>query len=287
MTSPEDFKYHPPTWCPGCGDYALLRALQVAASNLGLEPHRTVVVGGIGCSGKITDYFRSYGFHAVHGRTLPLATGVKLANRELTVIAAGGDGDGYSIGGNHLLHAIRRNVDITYLVFDNHVYGLTKGQTSPTSKRGFKTKSSPRGALERPFNPLAVAISCGITFLAQGFSGDVKQLSRLIEAAITHKGFALVNVFTPCVTYNRVETYSWYRENIKDLGKDPSYDPTDRSAAIEKVMEERPLCTGIIYQESAPTYEEMLEGYPETPLVQHDLRTDLPKLKELLIEEFL
>jgi 2-oxoglutarate ferredoxin oxidoreductase subunit beta len=286
MVTTKDYALHRPTWCPGCGDFGILKAMQTACANLGLEPHEIVLVGGIGCSGKITDYFKAYGFHGVHGRILPLAMGIKLANRELTVIGAGGDGDGYSIGGNHFLHAIRRNVDITYIVFDNHVYGLTKGQSSPTANRGYKTKASPYGTAEEPMHPLGTALSCGVSFLAQGFSGDVKQLIRLIEEAIQHKGFSLLNVFTPCVTYNRVNTYEFYRENIVNLDEDPDYDPRDRGRALEVTMDFSRVYTGLIYIEEKPSYEERLPNFPEVPIVKLDVGGDDVDWRKVFLEEF-
>jgi len=200
--SPKDYKSEQPTWCPGCGHFAILNALQKAAAELEIPPHEIALVTGIGCSGKLSSFFNAYGFHGIHGRTLPLATGIKLANPELTVIASGGDGDGYSIGLSHILHTARRNVDITYIVMDNRVYGLTKGQTSPTSLIGFNTKTSPSGSVETPIQPLALAVSAGATYVAQGFSGDLKQVIELIINGILHKGFAIIDIFSPCVTFN-------------------------------------------------------------------------------------
>ncbi|MFO7311423.1 MAG: 2-oxoacid:ferredoxin oxidoreductase subunit beta [Bacillota bacterium] len=257
-------------WCPGCGDFGVLAALQKALVDLGVEPHEVAIVAGIGCSGKIGNYINCYNFHVVHGRTLPTAMGLKLVNRDLTVIAAGGDGDGYAIGGNHFLHAIRRNVDVTYIVMDNQIYGLTKGQTSPTSKLGFKTKSSPEGNIERPIRPLQLAIAAGATFVAAGFSSDVKQLSQLIAQAIQHKGFALVNVYSPCVTFNKVNTYDWYKEVLINLDEDPSYDPSNRGAAIQKLIETDELVRGLVYKADQPSFEELYPGYRDEPIVHQD-----------------
>ena len=186
-----------PNWCPGCGDFSVLAAMQRAFANLGLEPEDVAIVSGIGCSGRISGYINAYGFHGVHGRALPIAQGLKLANRNLTVVAAGGDGDGYAIGLGHTLHAIRRNIDITYIVMDNHVYGLTKGQTSPRSDVGFKTSSTPKGAVESKIAPMEMALTAGAGFVAQAFSSDVKQMTRLIEEGIKHKGFSIINVYSP------------------------------------------------------------------------------------------
>ncbi|MFS8533852.1 MAG: 2-oxoacid:ferredoxin oxidoreductase subunit beta [Limnochordales bacterium] len=266
-----DFKTNEKSWwCPGCGDFGVLAALQKALVDLGIEPHKVAIVAGIGCSGKIGNYINCYNFHVVHGRTLPTAMGLKLVNRDLTVIAAGGDGDGYAIGGNHFLHAIRRNVDVTYIVMDNQIYGLTKGQTSPTSKLGFKTKSSPEGNIERPIRPLQLAIAAGATFVAAGFSSDVKQLSQLIAQAIQHKGFALVNVYSPCVTFNKVNTYDWYKEVLINLDEDPSYDPSNRGAAIQKLIETDELVRGLVYKADQPSFEELYPGYRDEPIVHQD-----------------
>ncbi len=196
MAKVADFKAARPTWCPGCGDFGVLNALTRAVADLGLEPEEVVVVSGIGCSGKISQYFGSYGFHGIHGRALPIAQGVKLANRELTVIAAGGDGDGYGIGLSHVIHAIRRNVDLTYIVMDNHIYGLTTGQLAPTSDKGMKTKTSPYGSVEEPVRPLELALGQGCGFVAQAFSGEIHHMAEVFKKAIQHKGFSLVNVFS-------------------------------------------------------------------------------------------
>ena len=217
-------------WCPGCGDFGVLAALQRALAELNIEPHDVALIAGIGCSGKIGNYVNSYNLHVTHGRALPAAMGVKLANRHLTVVAAGGDGDGYGIGMGHFAHAIRRNIDVTYVVMDNQVYGLTKGQTSPTSDYGFKTKVSLPN-IEEPTRPCLSAVSLGATYVAEGFSSDVKQLVELIKGGIKHPGFALVNVFSPCVTYNAFNTYDWFRENLvnlDDLAPDDRHDPHDR-----------------------------------------------------------
>ncbi len=187
------------------------------SANVGLEPDDLAVVSGIGCSGRISGYINSYGFHGVHGRSLPIAQGVKMANRDLTVIASGGDGDGFAIGIGHTIHAIRRNIDVTYIVMDNQIYGLTKGQTSPRSDMGFKTKSTPDGSIESALNVMEMALTAGATFVAQSFSSDLKELTALIEQGIKHKGFSLINVFSPCVTFNKVNTYDWFKENITKL----------------------------------------------------------------------
>lgn len=191
-----------PDWCPGCGDFGVLNSLRKACLDLELKPHDILTISGIGCSSNFPGYFNSFGMHTLHGRSLPVATGAKMANHDLTVIVTGGDGDGYGIGGNHFTHTARRNVDLTYIVMDNEIYGLTTGQLSPTSQLNMKTKSSPHGSIEFPFNPVTSAIMNGATFVARGYSSDTKHLTMLMEQAIRHKGFALISVFSPCITFN-------------------------------------------------------------------------------------
>lgn len=270
------------TWCPGCGDFAVVAAMQRAMVSLSLKPHEVVAVTGIGCSGKFNYYFGSYAFNSMHGRSLPVAQAIKIANKDLTVIAAGGDGDGYGIGIGHFVHACRRNIDITYVVMDNHIYGLTTGQTSPTSDKGFKTKTTPYGAAEYPIRPLSLALASGCGFVAQGFSGDVRGLQALFEAAIQHKGFALVNVFSPCVTFNKVQTYDWWRENLVNLNEVEGYDPTDREQAFRKLIETDGLVTGIVFREERNDYQEELPNYDPNPLVHQDLTQPIRDREELL-----
>lgn len=274
MATVQEFRGAKPTWCPGCGDFAVLQAMQTALANTGRTPHETVVVSGIGCSGKTSQYLKAYGFHGLHGRSIPAATAIKLVNHDLTVIATGGDGDGYGIGLSHSLHAMRRNIDITYIVMDNNIYGLTTGQVSPTSRKGFKSKTSPTGSAEDPIRPLELALAAGASFVAQGFSGDPKGLTRLFEEGIQHRGFALINVFSPCVTFNKVNTYEWFRENLVNLDQAPGYDPTDRSGAGRVVSEHDGLVLGIIYREERPVYHEALPAVSETPIAQ--MQIDLP-----------
>jgi len=256
----KDYKGKDPIWCPGCGDFGVLTALQKAAANLVLDPDRTVLATGIGCSGNITAYFRTFGIHGIHGRVLPLATGVKVANPDLTVIAAGGDGDGFGIGLSHFLHAARRNVDITYLVMDNQVYGLTKGQTSATAPATMNTKASPLGPLATPLNPLALALSAGATFVAQGYAARQAELVALIEAGIRHKGFAFINAQSPCVTYNLVNTYDWFKDNSKPVAQ---HDPSDWDAAMRIANDRSNVPTGLLYQANRPTFHEM--SHPLAP----------------------
>lgn len=263
-----DFKAEKPTWCPGCGDFGVLNALQRASVELGLDPEDMVVVSGIGCSGKLSAYFGSYGLHSIHGRSLPTAQGVKLANRDLTVLAAGGDGDGFGIGMGHFIHAMRRNIDMTYLVMDNHIYGLTTGQTSPTSDAGMVTKTAPGGAVEEPVHPLHLALVTGCGFVAQGFSGDIVQLATIIKRAIAHKGFSFVNIYSPCVTYNKQNTYEFYKGNVKRVEDDPSYDAGDRFAALARVTQAQGLLTGVLYESERPTFEQGHPQYASTGLAK-------------------
>ena len=208
-----------------------------------------------------------------------------MANRDLTVIAAGGDGDGFAIGMSHTVHSIRRNIDITYIVMDNQIYGLTKGQTSPRSATGFKTKSTPHGSVEQPVSPMELALSAGATFIAQGFSTDLKELTSLIEQGINHKGFSFINVFSPCVTYNKVNTYDWFKENLTHLSKIENYDPSNREAAMQTIMEHNGLITGLIYQNTErPSYQELIKGYSADPLTEADLSLDEEHFEKLVAE---
>jgi len=223
-----------PDWCPGCGDFGVLAALNKALVELQVQPYNVVTISGIGCSSNLPGYINTYGMHTLHGRALAVATGVKLANHDLTVVVTGGDGDGFGIGGNHFIHTMRRNVDLVYLAMDNQIYGLTTGQMSPTSRLGMKTKSTPYGSVENPINPISLALAAGATFVARGFSGEQKHLTELIKQGIQHKGFAFIDVFSPCVTYNLDNTYPWFKQRVKKLEDDSSYDATNWSAAMEK-----------------------------------------------------
>ncbi len=225
-----------PDWCPGCGDFGVLSAFQKALVELQIQPHQVVTISGIGCSSNTPGYLNTYGMHTLHGRALAVATGVKMANHHLQVVVTGGDGDGFGIGGNHFMHTMRRNVDLLYIVMDNQIYGLTTGQTSPTSRVGMKTKSMPFGNIEEPVNPMALALAVGATFVARGYSGDQKHLTELFKQGMLHKGFAFVDVFSPCVTYNHDNTYQWFRPRVKRLEDDPGYDASDWSAAMEKAQ---------------------------------------------------
>jgi 2-oxoglutarate ferredoxin oxidoreductase subunit beta len=276
-----------PNWCPGCGDFSVQAAIQRASANVGLEPDQLAVVSGIGCSGRISGYINAFGFHGIHGRSLPIAQGVKMANRDLTVIASGGDGDGFAIGLGHTIHAIRRNIDVTYIVMDNQIYGLTKGQTSPRSDVGFKTKSTPQGSIESSLSIMEMALTAGSTFVAQSFSTDLKELTALIEAGINHKGFSLINVFSPCVTYNKVNTYDWFKENLVKLSDVEEYDPHNKVTAMKTLMEYNGLVTGLIYQDKdRKSYQELVAGYSESPLSDADLKISEDQFNTL-VDEFM
>jgi 2-oxoglutarate ferredoxin oxidoreductase subunit beta len=262
----------PSWWCPGCGDYGVLSALKSALAELELQPQDVAFVSGIGCSGKISGYLHSYAFHGVHGRSLPVATAVKLANRDLTVVAAGGDGDGYAIGAGHFVHAVRRNPDITYIVMDNQTYGLTKGQSSPTSATGYVASVAPNGNPDQPLNGLALALAAGATFLARGFSAQPKQLVEIIKAAVRHKGFSIVEVMSPCVTYNKVNTYAWFKEHVEEIGTRPDYDPCNRVAAFEALTREGKIPLGLIYRDERPTLEDQVR-LPAEPIAKLDIRS--------------
>jgi 2-oxoglutarate/2-oxoacid ferredoxin oxidoreductase subunit beta len=251
---PGDFKSDlKPIWCPGCGDFGVVTALTRALANIGRPPHEIAFVSGIGCSSRIPGYTTAYGFNTVHGRSLPIAQGIKLANPELLVLVASGDGDGFSIGGGHVAHAIRRNIDITYIVMDNQIYGLTKGQLSPTSSRGRKTVTSSFGSLEDPVNPLLYVMGYGANFVAQGTPADMNQLGKIIEEAIRFPGFAFVSVQSPCVTYGleelQLKAHKTNMQNLEAL----KHDTSDRAKATELAREYgTKLHTGILYRNPNP-----------------------------------
>lgn len=274
-----------PNWCPGCGDFSVQAAIQRASANVGLEPEELAIVSGIGCSGRISGYINAYGFHGIHGRSLPIAQGLKMANRELTVIASGGDGDGFAIGMGHTVHAIRRNLNVTYIVMDNQIYGLTKGQTSPRSAVGFKTKSTPEGSVETTLAPLEIAMASGATFVAQSLSSNLKQLTHVIEEGLKHEGFSLINVFSPCVTFNKINTYDWFKEHVVDLDDIPDYDSTDRIKAMSKIMETEGMLCGLIYQDKeSRSYEDKVPGFKKEALVKQDLHLSEEDFDKLLAE---
>ncbi|NQW23372.1 MAG: 2-oxoacid:ferredoxin oxidoreductase subunit beta [SAR202 cluster bacterium] len=256
--TPRDFKgKSDPDWCPGCGDFGVLAALQRAVAGLGLRPHEIMAISGIGCSSNLPGYFNAYGMHTLHGRSLAVATGAKMANHEMTVIVTGGDGDGYGIGGNHFTHTARRNTDLTYIVMNNQIYGLTTGQVSPTSSLGMTTKSTPFGNVEQPINPITSAIMNGATFVARAYSGDVVHLTNLIQQGIRHKGFAIIDVFSPCVTFNLDNTHDFFKERIKKL-EDDNHDTSDWKTACEKAMLfGDTIYTGLFFESNRPSLEDV------------------------------
>jgi len=283
MVTMSDYAGLKPAWCPGCGNFGILNALNGALIEMKIEPHQVLLVSGIGQAGKLPHYTRGNVFNSLHGRPVPPAIGAKIANSELIVIAVSGDGDAYGEGGNHFLHAARRNHDITYLVHNNQVYGLTKGQASPTSDVGFITKTTPYGAAS-PVNPIALAIVSGASFVGRGFAGDIDHLSNVIKKGITHRGFALIDILQPCISFNHKNTFQWYRERVYKL-EDERYDPSDKKAALEKALtwgEEIPI--GIIYEENLPVYEDQLPALSEVPLVKQKID---PRRVEKLLAEFM
>ena len=286
---PKDFKGKvDPDWCAGCGDFGVLNGLQKACSQLGLRPHEILTVSGIGCSSNFPGYFNAYGMHTLHGRALAVASGVKMANHELTVIATGGDGDGYGIGGNHFVHTARRNVDVTYIVMNNQIYGLTTGQVSPTSSKDMKTKSTPFGSVEMPVNPITSAIMNGATFVARGFSSHGKHLIELMKKAIEHRGFALIDIFSPCVTFNHDNDYPFFKERVKKL-EDEGHDPSDWKAACEKAMLwDDTIYTGLFFQKTATRALDELEPVLQEggPMAHQPLGVT-PDQKETLIKRMM
>jgi 2-oxoglutarate ferredoxin oxidoreductase subunit beta len=247
-----------PVWCPGCGDFGVLNSLYRALADLKFEPHDTVVVSGIGCSSRLPGYVESYGFNSLHGRGLPIATGVKLASPALNVIAVGGDGDGIAIGGNHFLHAARRNTDLTYIMMDNEIYGLTKGQAAPTTPTGDKTKSTTYGNPEAAVDPCALAISFGATWVGRAFSGDVKGTTELMKKAIAHKGFSFLNIVSPCVTWRGDDQHKEIRAKLAALPAD--YDPSSKASSAAYVSETDVVTTGVLYEVDNKTLvDEILE----------------------------
>jgi len=277
-----------PTWCPGCGDFGILASITRGLAALDLYPHQMLLVSGIGCGSKLPYYMRANGYDALHGRALPVATGAKLGNHDLKVIVISGDGDGYGIGGNHFVHTMRRNPDITHIVENNQVYGLTKGQYSPTSNKGYISSTSPEGALEIQINPTALALAGGATFVSRGFSSDPRHLTELIQKAITHKGYALVDVLQPCITYNKINTNDWYKQRVYKLDADPNYDASDYDSAWEKAREwEDRIPIGVIYQEEGrPTYEEQVTQLEAGPLMRQPVQRDRELLESIKSEFF-
>ncbi len=277
----DDYKGQSPAWCPGCGNFSILKTFKDAVVDLGIEPHQLMVVSGIGQAAKFPHYIKCNTFNGLHGRALPVATGIRLANHHLIVAAVAGDGDCYGEGGNHLMHAMRRNVNVKLFVHNNQVYGLTKGQASPTTSEGTVTKNQPLGVFSEQLNPMALAVALDCSFVARGFSGDQVHLKSLIKGAFNHKGFSLVDILQPCVSFNKVNTYEWYRQRVYHMEAD--YEPTDRVKAFARALEwgER-IPLGIIYRNSRPAFEERFPMLQESALVRQCL--DLSKLSGILKE---
>jgi len=272
MVELTDYGKFETAWCPGCGNFLILRAVKQALVASNLAPQEVIFVSGIGQAAKAPHYLRANVFNGLHGRSLPVATGIKLAQPQMTVVVESGDGCNYGEGGNHFLAAIRRNINLTLLVHNNQVYGLTKGQASPTSPEGFVTKTQPHGAYSEPFNPVAVAVAMHAGFVARGFCGLTDHLAGLIQQAIAHPGFALVDILQNCVSFNKVNTFAWYKERCQPLPE--SYDPTDWQAAMQTAVQwGAQIPVGVIYRNQRPTFEEHFEVLRQGPLVGRNMET--------------
>jgi 2-oxoglutarate ferredoxin oxidoreductase subunit beta len=281
MPTLENYKGQTPAWCPMCGNFGILKAFKDAVVDLGIEPYQFVIVSGIGQASKLPHYLKCNTFNGLHGRTLPVATGIRLANHEMLVIAVAGDGDCYGEGGNHLLHAIRRNINVKLFVHDNQIYGLTKGQPSPTSSEGMITKNQPFGVFSEQLNPMALAVALDCSFVARGFAGDLGHLKELMKASILHKGLSLLDILQPCVTFNKINTFEWYKQRVYYI--EPEYNPENRIEAFKKALEwgdRIPL--GIIYRNKRPTLEERIPIIKNKPLV--DQSFDISRLENTLKE---
>ncbi|MHB1812179.1 MAG: thiamine pyrophosphate-dependent enzyme [Thermoplasmataceae archaeon] len=270
-----------PDWCPGCGNFAQLSAISMVLANMGIEPKDAVIASGIGCSSNMPEFINTYGFHGLHGRLLPVASAIKWANPKLTVIGYGGDGDGFFEGTQHFYHAAKRNIDITYIVSDNQVFGLTTGQASPTAEMGVKTKSTPNGNIEKPLNPLDFALAAGATFVARAFSGDAKHLQEMIKLGIQHKGFSFIDVFSPCVTYNKNNSYDYFRKRVYKLENNDKTDLLGAYKLAQELGDKIPI--GVLYQKEEKTYEDYDPIIANTSLVEREP----VKVTEEFLEEFL
>ena len=260
-------------WCPGCGNFSILKSLKAALDELGIQPEKLVMVSGIGQAAKIPHYLNCHFFNGLHGRAIPPATGIKAANPGLTVIAESGDGDMYGEGGNHLIHAIRRNPDITNIVHNNMVYGLTKGQASPTSMMGFRTPVQVDGVTLEPFNPMALAVAMDASFVARAFAGNVEQTKNIIKQAVSHRGYALVDILQPCVSFNKVNTFKWFKDRTYDIEKD--YNPFDRVRAFERALEPGRFALGVLFRSpDRKTFEENTGLYDQENIIPLFARTE-------------
>jgi len=270
-------------WCPGCGDFSIRQALLSALEELGIERGKLVMVSGIGQAAKMPQYVNSSFFNGLHGRALPVAIAVKAVAPDLTVIAEGGDGDMYGEGGNHFLHAARRNPNVKLFVHDNMVYGLTKGQAAPTSREGMRTPVQVDGVISAPLNPVALAIAMNVGFVARAFSGDVEGTKAIMKRAILHEGFALVDIFQPCVSFNRQNTFQWFKANTRAL--EPEYRADDRAAAFSRALEEEPFPLGLLYESGGrPVFEDRLSVYREDKRPLRERRHDMSMLRAVMLE---
>ncbi len=285
MKKKQGFQLTTPTWCKGCGLFGVFDALKRASAALDLDPKDLAIVTGIGCHGRLNNYFRAYGFHGLHGRAMPIATGIKLVNPLLQVVAVSGDGDAYSIGLGHFLHAVRKNVGLTYIVVDNRIFALTQGQTSPTSDFGMVTLSTPFGSKDFPIDGPTLALAAGGTFIARGFSGEAVHLASLIERGMRHDGFALIDILSPCVTHNKVNSYDWYRKNIIHVEDIADYNPRDKKNAWDALSRPEKIIIGLIYEEDKPSFEELILPDIKRPIASLGLEVDRPRLRRI-IERF-
>jgi 2-oxoglutarate ferredoxin oxidoreductase subunit beta len=273
-----------PAWCPGCGNWSILNCIKRALAELEIPPYKLLMISGIGQAAKAPHYFKCNLFNGLHGRDIPVACGAKIANKDLIVICESGDGNTYGEGGNHLIHNMRRNLNIKVFVHNNQIYGLTKGQASPTSEMGMKTKVQPLGVAYPPLNPISLAIASGASFVARSFSGDPDHLTEMMKLAILHKGFALLDILQPCVTFNKVNTFQWYKERVYKL--DPDYDPSNIHLAFEKSLEwgER-IPIGVIYKKERPTFEDVIPQLQGEPLYKK--KRDPNDMFNKIVKEFM
>ncbi len=279
MSCVHKYKQYETAWCPGCGNFPILDALQETLESLAIPQHQVVIVGGIGQAAKTPQYINANSFESLHGRALPPATAIKMANQNLKVIVNTGDGDSYGEGGNHFIHNIRRNIDITHFVHDNQIYGLTKGQSSPTSDLGHVTDFTPKGVINQPLNPLVTAISLGAGFVARCFTGEKEHLVEIMKHAIEYKGYALVDILQPCVSFNKINTFGWYKKRVYRLDKETAkYDPTNKMSALEKAYEwgdKIPL--GILYYEEKKSYLDHFEFLKDHALIETSHQKEMIK----------
>ncbi len=283
MPTLQDYRGQHPAWCPGCGNFAILKAFKDAMIELNIEPHQFTVVSGIGQGAKLPHYIKCNTFNGLHGRTLPVATGIRLSNHEMRVMAVTGDGDCYGEGGNHLIHAMRRNINVKLFVHNNQIYGLTKGQASPTSMEGMKTKNQPFGVFSEQLNPMALAVALDCSFVARGFSGDSVHLKNLIKEAVNHEGFSLVDILQPCVTFNKINTYEWYSRRVYHI--EPEYNPENRAEAFKRSLEwgDR-IPIGIIFRNNRQILEDRIPVIKDEPLVRQSI--ELSRIEAALKEFF-